>query len=84
MGNYFYYIVTNLEIEFSKTPNNMKDSAIAYSYNELYELQNVSSYKIDRNDYDSFIDAIKQIMKDNTMHYDFWKHHKIRNKRARC
>ena len=71
VGNYFYYIVTNLEIEFSKTPNNMKDSAIAYSYNELYELQNVSSYKIDRNNYDSFIDAIKQIMKDNTMHYDF-------------
>ena len=73
VGDYFYYIVTNLEIEYSKTPNNMKNCSFSYSYNELYGLYNIEepSYKIDRNNYKNFTDTIKIIFEKYPNYYQF-------------
>ena len=75
VGDYFYYIVTNLEIEYSKTPNNIRNCAFSYSYEELYGLnnndENEPSYKIDRNNYKNFTDTIKIIFKQYPNYYQF-------------
>ena len=71
VGDYFYYIVTNLEIKFSKNPISMKGSAIAFSYDELYDMHNVHSYKIDRDDYDNFTKTIELIIDENSKYFEF-------------
>ena len=71
VGDYFYYIVTNLEIKFSKNPISMKGSAIAFSYDELYDMHNVHSYKIDRDDYDNFTKTIELIINENSKYFEF-------------
>ena len=74
VGDNFYYMVTNMEIEYSKTPNSMKKCSFYYSYNELYELNenaNKISYKIDRYNYDNFTETIKYIFKNHINSYWF-------------
>lgn len=78
VGDSFYYMVTNLEIEYSKTPNSMRNCSFSYSYDELYELNkntNNGSYKIDRDDYESFTAIIKNIFSINKNSYFFYNNH---------
>ena len=70
-GDYYYYIVKNMENEFTQKFYNIKDAAISYSYDQLYELINPYSYEIDKNNYISFIETIETIFKNNEYYYEF-------------
>ena len=49
----------------------MKGSAIAFSYDELYDMHNGHSYKIDRDDYDNFTKTIELIINENSKYFEF-------------
>ena len=70
-GDYYYYIVKNMENEYTQNPYNIKEAAISYSYDQLYELISPYSYEINKNNYKSFIETIETIFNKNEFYYEF-------------
>ena len=71
IGGRYYYLMKNVENEYSKNPYTMKDSAIEYSFNQLYDLPNSGSNELDKYNYDSFKNKILNILDNNEYYYEF-------------
>ena len=69
IGDRYYYMIKNMENEFSRNPNNMKDFSILYSYDQLYDMSDSKHYNIDKDDYQSFVESINQIFTENKYYY---------------
>ena len=69
IGDRYYYMIKNMENEFSRNPNNMKDFSILYSYDQLYDMGDSKHYNIDKDDYKSFVESINQIFTENKYYY---------------
>ena len=72
IGDYYYYIVKNMENQYTQNPYTIKDKAISYSYDHLYGIINPYSYEINKNSYKSFIETIKTIFNSNKFYYEFY------------
>ena len=64
-GGRFYYIVKNMEISFTKNPNDLRNAALEFSYNQVYNRDRTDkTYKLDTSDsYEKFKDIIKKFFK---------------------
>ena len=71
IGNRYYYLERNLEYKYTKTPYNMENAAIDFSYNQVYNRHNAYSYKIDNNKYNQFIETIKSFFEQNKEYCEF-------------
>lgn len=71
IGGRFYYLIRNLENEYTKTPNNMEDAILALTYNQIYNRTSVYDYKIDPDNYDEFINTIKLFFDNNENYCEF-------------
>ena len=71
VGDRYYYLIKNMENEYSKTPYTMRQSGLSFSYDQIYNLYNVSSYKLNIDDYDNFTNTIKEIFNKDDYYCEF-------------
>ncbi len=64
-GGRFYYIVKNMEISFTKNPNDLRNAALEFSYNQVYNRDRTdNTYKLESSDsYEKFKDIIEKFFK---------------------
>ena len=72
-GGRFYYIVKNMEISFTKNPNDLRNAALEFSYNQVYNRDRTDkTYKIDTSDtYEKFKDIIENFFYDYANSVEF-------------
>ena len=70
VGDRYYYIMKNVESEYSNKTYAMKEMSIEYSFSKLYDLKENFTYKIDKYDYNTFKNAILDIFKNNQNYYE--------------
>ena len=70
VGDKYYYIMKNVESEYSNKTYTMKEMAMEYSYYKLYNLKENFPYDISKYDYNSFKDAIVHIFDNNKNFYE--------------
>ena len=72
IGDKYYYLKKNMEEVYSKTPEAMRESAMHYSYDILYNIpeneKGFSPYKID--EYKDFNKEIKNIINQDKCYYE--------------
>ena len=71
IGGRFYYLIRNLENEYTKTPNNMENATLSLCYNHIYNRTSVYDYKIDPDNYDEFNKNIKSFFNQNKYYCEF-------------
>ena len=71
-GGRYYYLVKNLENEYTKTPNDLKSAAVDFSFNQLYQRKrDDNSHKLNPEDYKNFTDTIEQFFNNNPNYIEF-------------
>ena len=71
IGDRYYYLGRNIENEYTKTPQDMINAGLAYTYNQIYDRQSAINYKIDNSNYDNFTQIIKEFFDNNKNYYEF-------------
>ena len=72
VGNRYYYLARNYENEYTKTPNDMENAAVQFSYNQLYNRTEVFNYYVNTDDFKEFIDTIKYFFEQNEIYCQFY------------
>ena len=72
-GGRFYYLVKNMEISFTKNPNDLRNAALEFSYNQVYNrVRTDDTYKISTSDnYKKFKDIIEKFFNDYPEYVEF-------------
>ena len=72
-GGRYYVLVHNLEIQFNKTANDLVNTAIDLSYNQIYNRKRVieGADCLDTENYNDFENTISKYFNDNPNYYEF-------------
>ena len=72
-GGRYYVLVHNLEIQFNKTANDLVNTAIDLSYNQIYNRKRVieGADCLDTENYNDFENTIYKYFNDNPNYYEF-------------
>ena len=71
IGGKYYYLLKNMNNKYIENPYTMRQSAISYSFDQLYDSHYSQSYYLDNDDYKNFTKTIKEIFLENENYCEF-------------
>ena len=71
IGGKYYYLLKNMNNKYTENPYTMRQSAISYSFDQLYDSHYSQSYYLDNDDYKNFTKTIKEIFLENENYCEF-------------